>query len=284
MILFILNVHYLTFDVYGTLLNTSPKKIAIKKIASDNNYPDPSRAYLTYEQSEDHCVYGDEYSDWDQKIRRALFWTDLYLNTSFFDTNESYQKIIEAYYSYQPFPEVIPTLKEMKNRGYTIVIMSYSANVLMDVNRKALEDLFEHCILAQESKAFKPSLKFFRYVHQKLDFDNNNHTHIAQGVWADILAATQMGWNKIWVNRDNERPSPEFEPYHVVSNLSQTLEYLPSLKKEKKFPWMIVGAGIAAAVLLIVIIIMIVVLVKRKKKQNLSSTISVPILNQNLNK
>ncbi|KAK8889651.1 hypothetical protein M9Y10_034404 [Tritrichomonas musculus] len=277
MILFTLAVHYITFDVYGTLLSTSAKKKAIRKIATDNHF-DPERAYQIYEQSEDHCVYGDEYSDWDQKIRRALFWADLTLNTSFFNTNESYQRIIDAYNSYQPFPEVLDTLKQMKKRGYTIVIMSNSANVLMDVNRKALGNLFEHCILAQESKAFKPNLKFFRYVHQKLDFDHNNHTHIAQGVWADIYPATQMGWNKIWVNRAGERPSPEFEPYHVVSNLSQTLDYLPYLNNNE-IPWIVVGLSIGVTVIMLILVISLAIFIRiRDKKKNINSTISTPIL------
>lgn len=274
-LLFILQVHYLTFDVYGTLLNTKPKREALIQIAKDNNF-DPNIALYAYEQNEDHCVYGDEYSDWDQKIRRALFWTDINLNTSFFNTNESYQRIIDAYHSYQPFPEVIDTLKEMKKRGYTIVIMSNSANILMDVNRKALGNLFEHCILAQESKAFKPSLKFFKYVHKKLNFDKNNHTHIAQGVWADIFAATEMGWNKIWVNRGNERPSDDFEPYHVVSNLSETLNYLPPLKKNTK--WLVIGLVIGAIVVVIVIVVIVVIKRRKKKEINLISSMSEPML------
>lgn len=279
LLLFSLAVHYLTFDVYGTLLNTAPKKAAIKKIATDNNF-DPEIAYNAYEASEDHCVYGDEYSDWDQKIKRALFWADLTLNTSFFNTDESYQRIIDAYNSYQPFPEVLDTLKKMKERGYTIVIMSNSANVLMDVNRKALGDLFEHCILAQESKAFKPSLKFFNYVHNKLDFDNNDHTHIAQGVWADIFPATQMGWNKIWVNRGNERTSSEFEPYHVVSNLSQTLQYLPPLYKNEDIPWFIVGSAIGITVLLLILVFTIYAVIRKKEnKTNAISTISSTLIN-----
>ena len=272
LILFSLAVHYITFDVYGTLLNTEPKKLSIKQIAIDNNF-DPDLAYQKYEESEDHCVYGDEYSDWDQKIRRALFWTDLSLNTSFFDTNESYQKIISAYNSYKPFPEVIDSLKELKKRGYTIVIMSNSANVLMDINRKALGDVFEHCILAQESKAFKPSLKFFKYVHKKLDFDHNNHTHIAQGVWADIYAATQMGWNKIWVNRDRERTSSEFEPYQVVSNLSETLAYLPPLTNNDKIPWFVVGISIGVTIALLILVFSIYAIIRRKEKEvNATST------------
>lgn len=274
LILFSIAVHYLTFDVYGTLLNTAPKKAAIRQIALDNNF-DPDIAYEAYEQSEDHCVYGDEYSDWDQKIKRALFWADLTLNTSFFDTTDSYQRIIDAYYSYKPFPEVIDTLKTMKERGYTIVIMSNSANVLMDVNRKALGELFENCILAQEAKAFKPSLKFFNYVHKKLDFDKNNHTHIAQGVWADISPATKMGWNKIWVNRDNERTSDEFQPYHFVSNLSQTLEFLPPLNKsDNKIPWFVVIPAVCVDLALLSLVFTLYAVIKRREKKANYASIS----------
>lgn len=270
-LLFAIAAHYITFDVYGTLLNTKPKKDAIRQIAIDNNYSDPDHAYKIYNENEDHCVYGDIYSDWDKKISRALFWTDLTLNTTFFNTISSYHKILDAYYSYRPFPEVVDTLKEMKNRGYTIVIMSNSADVIMNTNRKAMGDVFENCILGQEAQAFKPSLKFFKYVHNKLDFDHNNHTHIAQGIWADIFPATQIGWTKIWVNRNNERVSSEFDPYHAVSNLSETLQYLPPLNNhnnKKNLIFVIVGISVAALMLLIALICIIFVFVRRKKQPN----------------
>ncbi|KAH0795356.1 HAD family hydrolase [Histomonas meleagridis] len=156
-----LAVHYITFDIYGTLLNISTKNQLIKKIATENGL-DPEFALATYSQSEDLAVQGEGYADWDQKLKKALFLTDLNLNSDCFE--KSYDSLIQTYKNYEPFPEVIDALKEMKKRGYTLVAMSNSVTSLMNVNRKALGDVLDMAILADESKAFKPNLKFFKYV------------------------------------------------------------------------------------------------------------------------
>ncbi|OHT03035.1 haloacid dehalogenase [Tritrichomonas foetus] len=184
-----------------------------------------------------------------------------------------FDRLIEVYKNFKPFPEVLSTLQEMKNRGYEIVIMSNSENAVMDYNRKALGDLFgDNVLLAQQSKAYKPQLKFFRYVHEKLNFDKNNHTHIAQGYWSDIMPAKLMNWEtKIWVNREGTLSSPKFEPCVVVSTLDQALEYLPPVENtdddEKDFfkSWQFYaicgGAG-----LVIVVAVVAVVCIKRRKR------------------
>ncbi|KAH0795355.1 HAD family hydrolase [Histomonas meleagridis] len=229
MIIFtILSIHYVTFDVYGTLLNMSSISDCIKEIANENGV-NPQAASNMYTSCEYKVLYGEEYVDLDSKIKNALFWTDIFLNTNCFV--KSYDRVINAYNNLKPFPEVIEALSEIKNRGYSIVIMSNSMKSIMDNNRKALGNLFDIAYLADETKAYKPQLQFFKYVHEKLDFDHVNHTHIAQGIWADIFPATQMGWNRIWVNRANEGVSSRFEPYHVVSNLTEALEFLPPLEQ-----------------------------------------------------
>ncbi|KAH0789117.1 HAD family hydrolase [Histomonas meleagridis] len=255
-------IHYVTFDIYGTLLNISTKSQTIKAIARENGL-DPELAATTYSNCEGRVVWGEEYADWDQKLKKALFWTDLNMNSDCFE--KSYDRIIQTYNEYKPFPEVIDALKEMKRRGYTLVAMSNSVTSLMDFNRKALGDVLDMAVLADESKAFKPNLQFFRYVHQKLDFDHNGHTHIAQGIWADIFPANEMNWTKIWVNRAGEGVSSRFEPYHVVSNLTAALEFLPELENPKSFPWLLVGLCIGAVVIIIVVIVLVVMLRKRKQ-------------------
>ncbi|KAH0789116.1 HAD family hydrolase [Histomonas meleagridis] len=225
-----LAIHYVTFDVYGTLLDMSSITDRIKEIAKENNV-DPVNAANTYSSSEDEVMYGEEYADLDVKIQRALFWTDIYLNTNCFE--KAYDRVIDAYNNLKPFPEVVEALTEIKNRGYTIAMMSNSMKAIMDNNRKALGDLFEIAYLADEVKNYKPRLEFFKYVHEKLDFDHNNHTHVAAGYWWDIFPAAEMKWpNKIWVNRGNMKSATIYDPQIEVHNLTEVINYLPQLNDE----------------------------------------------------
>ena len=275
-----LSKHYVTFDVYGTLLNISYISDVIMQIAQENNI-DPIAASAQFDECEDMMVYGEDYTDFNEKLRSALMWTDIYLNVDVFE--KSYDRIIQAYHDLKPFPEVLDALREMKRRNYTIVIMSNSVHALMDVNEHALGDLFNISLLAQDAKAFKPDLKFFRYVHDKLNFNKHNHTHIAQGYWSDIVPAIQMNWqNRIWVNRKDHKYVDKF-PCKVVTNLTAALDYLPPLPDpgaddedeptETPFvkSWKMIVVCVSAAVLIVIIVVAIVLCRNKKKKANITS-------------
>lgn len=225
-----LSVHYLTFDVYGTLLNMDTISETISKIAEENHY-DPKEAASMYSITEDEIMYGEDFMTLDKVINKTLFWTDIYLNQNFYQAN--YDKVIQAYKNLQPFPDVIPSLQTLKSRGYTLVMMSNSMDMIMDENKKALGDLFDKSYLAEQIKAYKPRIEFFEYVHKDLNFDSVNHTHIANGYWWDMEPATKMKWpHKIWVNRRSMRGSPEFDPQIEVLNLEEALQYLPPIDQD----------------------------------------------------
>ena len=229
-LLFTISIHYLTFDVYGTLLNMSSISETISKIAVENNF-DPKKATSMYSLTEDEIMYGEDFATLDKVINKSLFWSDTYLNQNFFQKN--YDKVLQAYKDLKPFPDVIDSLKELKSRGYTLVMMSNSMNLIMDENKKSLGGLFDKSYLAEQIKNYKPRIEFFQFVHKDLDFDNNNHTHIANGYWWDIEPATKMNWKyKIWVNRNGMKKSSEFDPQIEVRDLKEALNYLPLLEDE----------------------------------------------------
>ena len=268
--------HYLTFDVYGTLLNTSTIPETIRQIAIENQI-DPIEAANMFESYQDLVIYGEGYADFDEKLRKALMWTDIFMNANVFE--KSFDKLLNTYYNLKPFPEVINTLKEMKRRNYILVIMSNSVKSIMNINQHALEDLFDVVLLAQDSKAYKPNLQFFKYVHEKLDFDHNNHTHIAQGYWSDIMPANQMNWtNKIWVNREHSKFSSKY-PCNMVYNLTETLQYLPELTDGAGTPfvksWKMIVVCVAAVILIVSIIVVVIIVRKKKKDEDMISVTSL---------
>ncbi len=230
MILFTLAIHYLTFDIYGTILNSSSLDETIKQIAIENEC-DPNSASKTYFLTEEEIMYGEDFMTLDKVINKSLFWTDTYLNKNIFQKN--YERMIHAYKDLKPFPDVIDSLKELKSRGYTLIMMSNSMDMIMDENKKSLENLYDGSYLADRIKAYKPRIEFFQFVHKDLDFDNYNHTHIANGYWYDIEPVTKMNWKyKIWINRNGYKKSPEFDPQIEVFDLNEALKYLPNLHTE----------------------------------------------------
>ena len=66
-----LSRHYVTFDVYGTLLNISYISDVIMQIAKENGI-DPQIASATFDECEDMMVYGENYTNFNEKLRSAL--------------------------------------------------------------------------------------------------------------------------------------------------------------------------------------------------------------------
>lgn len=210
----------LTFDCYGTLIDTHPFMDAIFRIGEDHNI-DGDKVSSIYLLNEARIMYGEPYLPLDSLIRAVLTRTDAMLGTSFME-NE-FERMLEVQKSLRPFQEVLPTLKELKAKGYRLVIMSNSCRSIMEHNLKALDHQIDELILAEDVHAYKPQLTFFEKSEDILDIKNQNHCHIAQGYFEDIIPCARIKWNTVWVNRDGERGGREYKACHEVSSLDQIL-------------------------------------------------------------
>ena len=148
----------LTFDCYGTLINTQPILDLISDIAEENdlNFKYAVNTYVSYE---DRLMYGESYIPYDKLIKKVLEYCDMELNSDIF--SKSYDKIISVHKELQPFKEVVETLKKIRKMDYELAIMSNSVHDIMDCNLNALGNIFDYVFLAEEIHAYKPQLEFF---------------------------------------------------------------------------------------------------------------------------
>lgn len=207
----------LTFDCYGTLLNTSPLYNFIGDIAEENGLS-KEKAIEVFSSYEDRLMYGEEFIVYDKLLFEVLTYCNMELNTDIFTSK--YDEIIEIHRNFLPFPDVLEALRKLKEKGYYLAIMSNSTNEIMSWHLKKLGNFFDASLVAEDTKCYKPNLKFFKMAEEKFKLKNNEHCHIAKGYWWDIVPASKMNWNKIWVNRTNLEKGREHEkPYIIVSSL-----------------------------------------------------------------
>lgn len=207
----------LTFDCYGTLLNTSPLYNFIGDIAEENGLS-KEKAIEVFSSYEDRLMYGEEFIVYDKLLFEVLTYCNMELNTDIFTSK--YDEIIGIHRNFLPFPDVLEALRKLKEKGYYLAIMSNSINEIMSWHLKKLGNLFDDSLVAEDTKCYKPNLKFFKMAEEKFGLKNNEHCHIAKGYWWDIVPASKMNWNKIWVNRTNLEKGREHEkPYIIVSSL-----------------------------------------------------------------
>lgn len=212
----------LTFDCYGTLIDTAPFWKEIGRIGEEFGI-NKTLMVNTFATFEERLMYGEGlfwvYSD---VIYRALQYSEMELGVG--KLTDQYERLIKVHKELRPFPEVTATLKALKAKGYPTFIMSNSDWNIMTNNLDSLDHDFDDVYLAENLQAYKPQLSFFKQVQNKLS--TNHHVHIAAGFWWDIVPAKRMNWRRIWVNRQSKKGLQKAMPYREVKTFDEILNDL----------------------------------------------------------
>lgn len=207
----------LTFDCYGTLLNSDIIYEYIEKVAKEHGV-DGQHARDIFTTYEDRLMYGEPYQDYDQILKQILEYCDFELKTDFF--KGEYDNLIAIHFNFKLHPDVLPALKKLKEQGHQIYLMSNTMHRFMDKHLEQFDGVVDGVFLAEDMHCYKPDLNFFKQVQAKLAFTNDNHVHIAKGYWWDIVPATKLGWSKIWINRDQKQGFEREAPYLELPDLT----------------------------------------------------------------
>ena len=209
----------LTFDCYGTLLDTSSLYDLIGNIAKTNNLSSIETIHI-FSSYEDRLMYGEPFISYEQLIKNVLSYCDMELKTSLF--SNYYDAIMKAHQEFPVFDDVMPCLTSLKDKGYELALMSNTTNPLMKYHLLKMNNIFDYVLTSDETKCYKPNLEFFRLAEIKFDLINKDHTHIAKGYWWDIVPAAKMNWNKIWIDRSHIKAGRNNEkPYTIIPNLTK---------------------------------------------------------------
>jgi 2-haloacid dehalogenase len=123
--------------------------------------------------------------------------------------------LLRAMESWQPFPDTLPALRRAKEAGLRLVIISNTDRSIIDHTLRQIDVDFDHVIVAEDAKAYKPSDQPFQLALNAIGDRPERILHVAFGFKYDIGPAKRMGFRTAWVNRKREeRPGldePDFE-------------------------------------------------------------------------
>lgn len=156
----------ITFDCYGTLLDTSPFHELLAKTAVKAGIQ-PDLAVEAFTTWEDRLMYGDPYQDYDRLLQEVLGWCDRQLNTTVF--SPLLEQVLETHRHFRPFPDVIPALRKLKEAGFRICLMSNTTADLMDSHLQTLAQLPDAWLTADSTECFKPDLRFSARLKRHLN-------------------------------------------------------------------------------------------------------------------
>jgi len=127
------------------------------------------------------------------------------------------------------YDETIDVLEKLKGR-YQLLMLTNGSPHLQNTKLKMSPELvpyFDHIVISGEFGEGKPAISIFEHALNLLDVTKNEAIMIGDNPMTDILGATRVGMDSIWINH-HERTLEEVTPTYEVKRLR---EILPIIEK-----------------------------------------------------
>lgn len=202
---------YITFDCYGTLIDWEGGiRNAVKKLAEKNGFnislDGISDKYIKVELE----VEAEQYRKYHEVLQLA---SKRFLRQEGFDiSDEDALEFADSIFSWQPFPETHDTLAILKDKGYKLVILS---NIDNEIIKKSIELMgidFDGVVTAEEVGSYKPAHGHWEEMLKRFNAKKEEVLHVAASYIHDIIPAKEQGFDAVWINRNNEKPTQEIRP------------------------------------------------------------------------
>ena len=206
------------FDAYGTLFDVHA---AVRKHAAKIG-PDSIAFSETWRQKQ------LEYS-WVRSLmgRYRDFWslTEESLDFAFakFDSADRNcrTELLEAYHKLDCYPEVPQVLKELKNQGGKLAILSNGSPSMLEgaVSAAGLTGILDEVISVDEIGRFKADPQVYEIVTTRFRIYPDAVSFQSSNRW-DIAGATAFGFRTVWINRTGQPDEyADLSPTAILTDL-----------------------------------------------------------------
>ena len=199
---------FITFDCYGTLIRFDMAGAA-QRCFSDRVDPDAMHAFTTdfssYRLDEVLGAWKPYYDVVSNAIQRTckkwgVTWSKA--DSDFIYTDCA---------SWGPHPDVPAGLAKVA-KEFPLVLLTNSMKDLIPHHEPRLGAPIYLTITAEEAGAYKPQMKGFEYMLDKLGCGPEEILHVSSSFRYDLMTAYDLGIkNKVWVNRGHEPANPYYQ-------------------------------------------------------------------------
>ena len=189
----------LSFDVYGTLVNTPPADAkAFRSIVEESGatHVDPMAVYQFWD-ARNIVHYKEPYRSYKEICRISL--------------EEAFQEfgisgegagLIERYFAIyaemELYPDVLPTLEKL-SRKHRLALVSNIDDDLLSATRLHRE--FDLVCTAERARGYKPDGSLFRYLIANAGVELSEILHSGQSQFTDMVGGKPLGLTIAWINR-----------------------------------------------------------------------------------
>ena len=194
------SVKIISFDCYGTLIDWRAGIIeSLTPVLKKHNIMLSEHDIINLYSSFEAALQQSEYKEYKEILYLIVNKFGQELN--FKPDQEDKYSLINSLKKWKPFSDTISSLKKLK-RKYKLAILSNVDNDLFSYTAELLQIDIDLLITSQDTKSYKPSLQNFKHLLNLANISNKDEIlHVAGSKYHDIIPATELGLNTVFVNR-----------------------------------------------------------------------------------
>jgi 2-haloacid dehalogenase len=216
----------LSFDVYGTLVNTPPANFnAFRAILQEARRPDlDPRAFYSFWEQRNVAHYREPYRTYKDICRLSLMESYEKFGVAA-GREDAIQLYFECFSAMELYPDVLPTL-DFLARNHQLALVSNIDDDLLGATK--LGRSFDLICTAEKARGYKPDGTLFRYLLEASGLTVSEILHSGQSQFTDMVGGKPLGFTIAWINRRGLALDPSVPPPDLVlPDLRPLRELLP---------------------------------------------------------
>ena len=197
----------LTFDCYGTLIDWETGILAAFEPLAARANPRRSReelleTYAEHESSQEHYTPTLKYSQLLAVTYKRI--AENWSTPAPWDECVRFGQSLRDWPAFADSPSALRYLKQ----HYRLYVLSNVDNESFAHSNRRLEVQFDGIMTAQDIGSYKPSLRNFEYLIERLasqGIRKNQILHVAQSLFHDHKTANEIGLASCWINRQHDK-------------------------------------------------------------------------------
>lgn len=222
---------FLTFDCYGTLVDWESGILEkVRAIFARHEIHAPGTEILRrYAELEARAESGDEWRPYREVLGEVM--RDLCDAWDIPEEEAEVGALADSLPSWPLFDDAREALGRLGS-AFGLAIVSNVDDDLFEGTRRALDVELVEVVTAEQARAYKPSLRPFELLLERLDCGPEEILHVAQSLYHDHEPAHRLGLPSIRVNRPSRlpgrgvAPATELRPAREVPDLISVAELL----------------------------------------------------------
>jgi 2-haloacid dehalogenase len=211
-----LSSFYVIFDLYGTLVDwVSSVSGFIEKFISRSGVEEFFKCDL-------EVVSSINYRPYKEILRECL--SRIALKHGVVLSSDLIEAFILQFAKSPLYPDVVYGVKQLRNRGFSVGILSNTDKDLLKITLCGVEDIFDFTITAEDVRAYKPRREAFTRAYSILGITPLEVIHASAYPQYDLQPASELGARTVLLDRGYG-----YKWYVSVSSLIDLVDVLEEL-------------------------------------------------------